>query len=363
MASTPIILLFGGSSPEHEISIRSARNIYEAMDRNTYAIQLVGIAKNGQWYALPDDFLPAGKSDIAAEGQPICLVPGSQEAPIRYLDGKPFPRPEAVFCINHGPFGEDGSLQGILRHLGLPFVGPDVLGSAVAMDKDVCKRLLREADLKVAEGLTFRYYEKDAIDYAAVRNRLGSPLFIKPANMGSSVGVSKAENKAEFDAAVAEAFRYDHKIIVEEAIVGRELECAVLGNGQVATTSIGEVAMTQATDAELYDYASKYLSDTAADILIPAPDLDNQTLAKLMLVAKNAYLALECEGMSRVDMFLTEDGAVYVNEVNTLPGFTSISMYPKLWEQAGTPYNELIDELIKLAIERGKRTAKLEKSL
>jgi D-alanine-D-alanine ligase len=180
--------------------------------------------------------------------------------------------------------------------------------------------------------------------------------------MGSSVGVRKVESKAEFDAAIQEAFRYDHKVIVEEAIVGRELECAVMGNAAVECSHVGEVAVNPEA-AALYDYESKYLSATAAQTLIPAPGLDDQILAKLLLVAKNAYRVVGCEGMARVDMFLTEEGHVYVNELNTLPGFTNISMYPKLWEHAGTSYPELINHLIQLAIERGKREAKLEKSL
>ncbi|MEM7655883.1 MAG: D-alanine--D-alanine ligase family protein, partial [Bacteroidota bacterium] len=256
-----------------------------------------------------------------------------------------------------GPLGEDGSLQGIFRHLGIPLVGPDVLASAAAMDKDVCKRLLRDADLLVAEGMSFHYAEAESIDYAAVRNQLGSPVFIKPANMGSSVGVSKAETREEFQQAIQEAFRYDTKIIVEEAIEGRELECAVLGNAAIECSGIGEVDMS----AGFYTYDAKYESPDAAKVVIPAPDLDNQIIAKLISVARSAYQTLECEGLSRVDMFLCEDGRVYVNEINTLPGFTSISMYPKLWEEQGLPYGELLDRLIELALERGARNSALER--
>ena len=357
---TPIALMFGGQSPEHEISIRSARNIFAAINKDKYEVHLIAISKTGEWFHLE----PAALEDLdfktVSGGVPLSVVPGSQRNQIRYLDGEgSFPQIEAVFPVTHGPYGEDGTLQGLLKHLNLPFVGPDVLGSAVSMDKDVSKRLLNEADLLTANSFCFHYYEKDAVDYTAVVNKLGLPLFIKPANMGSSVGVKKAENHQEFVAAIQEAFRYDHKVIVEEAIIGRELECAVLGNAEIACTSVGEVDMS----AGFYDYDSKYESPDAAKILVPAPGLDNASLAKLTLVARNAYRVLACEGMTRVDMFLTEDGQVYINEVNTLPGFTSISMYPKLWEQAGTSYEDLIDELLQLAMERGVREAALEKGL
>jgi D-alanine-D-alanine ligase len=357
---TSMALIFGGASPEHEISIRSATNIFSAIPREKYEITLIGISAQGEWYHLPLDYFSKTEAKIAEEGRALAIKPGlSGGSPFIYLDdASKGPEVEVVFPITHGPYGEDGSLQGILRHLNLPFVGPDILGSAISMDKDVAKRLLKEADLKVAEGLVYQVHEKDAIDYMAVVNKLGTPLFIKPANMGSSVGVSRASNKQEFDAAIEEAFKYDYKILIEEAIIGRELECAVLGNSILATTTVGEVEMVE---EEFYDYDSKYTSETAAKLMIPAPDLDDQILAKLLLVAKNAFLALCCEGMSRVDMFLTEEGAVYVNEINTLPGFTSISMYPALWEQAGTPYGELIDELLKLAMERGKRNSGLQK--
>ncbi|MEL6253423.1 MAG: D-alanine--D-alanine ligase family protein [Bacteroidota bacterium] len=363
-SKTSLALIFGGQSPEHEVSIRSARNIFDAIPTEKYEIVLIGVDKEGVWKHIGEGELRKENLNLKTAGKALAVVPGAKENQIVYLsttEGS-FPQVNVVFPITHGPYGEDGTLQGILMHLGLPFVGPGVLGSSAAMDKDVCKRLLRDADLKVAEYVCFQYYEKDAIDYIGVVNKLGLPLFIKPANMGSSVGVKKVESKTEFDAAIQEAFRYDHKVIVEEAIVGRELECAVMGNAVVETSHVGEVAVDPEA-AGLYDYESKYVSATAAKTLIPAPDIDDQTLAKLLLVAKNSYRVVGCEGMTRVDMFLTEEGHVYVNELNTLPGFTSISMYPKLWEHAGTSYSDLIDHLIELALERGERDKKLEKSL
>ncbi|MEZ4772103.1 MAG: D-alanine--D-alanine ligase [Bacteroidia bacterium] len=356
--SSTIALMFGGQSPEHEISVRSARNIFAAIDQSKYHVVLIGVSPSGTWHHFPLDVFQDASFTVVKGGRQIAVVPGERFGQLIYCDGSgQLPHVDVVFPILHGPYGEDGTLQGILRHISLPFVGPDVLGSAVSMDKDVAKRLLREADLLTAEFFCFHYYEKEAIDYAAVVNKLGLPLFIKPANMGSSVGVKKVENQQEFEAAVKNAFRYDHKIIVEEAVFGRELECAVMGNGEIASTGVGEVGMS----AGFYDYNSKYVSADAAKVMIPAPDVDNVTLAKLVLVAKNAYRALCCEGMSRVDMFLTDDGQVYVNEINTLPGFTNISMYPQLWQHQGTSYPELIDALIQLAFERGKREESLEK--
>jgi D-alanine-D-alanine ligase len=353
-----LALVFGGQSPEHEVSVMSAKNIFAAIDQNKYEVVLIGIDRQGRWFDLPPEAFDQKPLDIPDLGRQLILVPGAREQQIRYLEGRGrFPQVEVVFPITHGPYGEDGTLQGLFRHLSLPFVGPDVMASAVSMDKDLCKRVLREADLLVADYRCFHYYEKDAIDYAAVVNQLGLPLFIKPANMGSSVGVSKATDRDSFYGALEEAFRYDHKVIVEEAMVGRELECAVLGNGQVGTSGVGEVKMAS---ADFYSYASKY-ENHGAQVLIPVPGIDDQLLAKLMLVARNAYQAVGCEGMARVDMFLCEDDSVYVNEINTLPGFTNISMYPKLWEEAGTNYPELINALIELALERGGRELALHK--
>ena len=358
--SQPLIslgLVFGGQSPEHDISLRSARNIFAALNRERYHITLIGISREGGWYLSTESELQDPSVDIGTEGHPLVLIPGGSPS-IQRLDGTAFEAPEVIFPITHGPMGEDGTLQGLLTQLGLPFVGPDTLASAASMDKDVTKRLLRDADLLVADWVMIHSWEQESIDFLAVVNKLGLPLYIKPANMGSSVGVSRVENHEAFLAAIREAFRYDHKVLIEAAIVGRELECAVLGNEDIAATSIGEVGMMT---EDFYDYESKYESDDAAEIRIPAPDLDDQTLAKLILVAKNAYRTLGCEGMSRVDMFLTEEGEVYVNELNTLPGFTSISMYPKLWEHAGTSYKELLDELIRLTVSRGERNQRLQR--
>ena len=356
MTKKKLGLLFGGKSAEHEISIRSARNIYAAIDTSQYEVSLIGIRTTGKWMHLPDASISL-ENPFDAGGKQLALVPGADH-PIIYPTGsETFPQLDVVFPITHGPNGEDGSLQGLLRQLDLPFVGPDVLGSAASMDKDVCKRLLREAGQLIAEYLCFHKYQQDTIDYAAVRNQLGSPLYIKPANMGSSVGVSRADTQEEFEAAIYEAFKYDYKIIVEEMIVGRELECAVMGNAIPEATSVGEVVASD----QFYDYEAKYISKTAAQVQIPA-QIEDKIIAKLQYVARQAYQVLGCEGLTRVDMFLTEDNRIYVNELNTLPGFTSISMYPKLWDHAGVGYTDLINRLIDLALEKAGWMKALKKT-
>ena len=358
MNKLSLALLFGGKSPEHEVSFRSAKNIYKALDSSTYEITLIGVSYEGGWYKIPEsEFLQLDRLHVGNPYEQLALLPGA-DGPQLYgiREGKPLPTLDVVFPIIHGTNGEDGTLQGLLQQLEIPYVGPDVCGSAVAMDKDVAKRLLHQADLLVAKGSCFDSTARESLDYVALQNQLGSPLFVKPANMGSSIGVSKVETAGEFEKAVELAFKYDKKIIVEEAIIGRELECAVMGNEIPETTRVGEVVMDQG----FYDYEAKYIHETVAKVQIPAEDLSDELLSKLILVARSAYKVLCCEGMARVDMFLCEDGSVYVNEVNTLPGFTSISMYPKLWEDAGLSYPHLLDHLVQLALERGKRDQALK---
>ena len=361
MPKLTVALLFGGKSPEHEVSFRSAKNIFKALDTNKYAPLLIGVSYSGSWHLIePSAFLEMDSLPENTPLSPLALIPGGKDKQLVDLDsGRVLPQIDVVFPIIHGPMGEDGTLQGMLRQMDIPFVGPDVCGSAVAMDKDVAKRLLREADLLVAEGRAFTYTNRDSLDFAALRNQLGLPLYVKPANMGSSVGVSKVETLEEFEKAVSLAFTYDVKIIVEEGIAGRELECAVMGNEVPETTNVGEVVL----DAQFYDYASKYAGESEAKVLIPAPNLTKEELSKLILVARSAYQTLCCEGMARVDMFLCPDGRVYVNEINTLPGFTSISMYPQLWQNVGLTYPQLLDHLIQLALDRYKRNQQLESGL
>lgn len=349
-----IALICGGKSPEHEISVRSAKNVLRAIDRSLFRVTLIGIGRGGRWRLLEESQL--GKF-VPDEGPQLALVPGNTGGQIIRLDNQqPIGQPEAVFLIMHGPQGEDGTIQGLIRILDLPFVGPDVLGSSVAMDKDVAKRLLREAGLNVARGIVVHAHERGSLSYEKLTREFDSPLFVKPANMGSSVGVHKVKTAEQFKTAVEDAFLYDTKLLIEEMIHGRELECAVLGNEHPEATKVGEIVT-----AEEYSFDAKYESEDAAKLLIPA-EVSDEELGRLRLAAVQAYKALNCEVLSRVDMFLTGEGKVYINEVNTIPGFTNISMYPALWEEAGVPYTQLITRLIELSVSRYEARKRLKTS-
>jgi D-alanine-D-alanine ligase len=252
---------------------------------------------------------------------------------------------DVLFPVLHGPFGEDGSIQGLAKLANIPCVGSGIIGSAVGMDKDFSKRLLMLAGLKVADYVLVRNGKLNDTIIAEIETRLPYPVFVKPANMGSSIGVNRADNRDELISAVQQAARHDRKVLVEAAINGREIECAVLGNDAPRASVCGEISANHG----FYDYSSKYIEADGADLMIPATLTEVQQ-AHIQQVALQAFSALECRGMARVDVFLTPEDAVFVNEVNTIPGFTNISMYPKLWEQTGVGYSALIDELIELAL-------------
>lgn len=362
MVKKRIGLLFGGKSAEHEVSLQSAKNVFDAINPDKYEVVLIGIDKNGKWYLYEDaEFLvnPDNPKTIALKKseKEIAFVPGETDDPFVCKDGKSLGKLDAVFPILHGTLGEDGCMQGMLRVADIPFVGPGVLGSSISMDKDIAKKLLRDADLKVADSYTFTKVSRNNISFEEIKERLGLPLFIKPANQGSSVGVNKVDSADQFEHAVEDAFKYDNKILIEEAVKGREIECSVLGNEYPKASITGEVVAVN----DFYSYEAKYIDEKGANLEIPA-DLSEEATKKVQDVAIRAFKALNCEGMARVDVFLTEDGEVVINEINTIPGFTKISMYPKLWELSGIPYSELIDELINLAIERHQRDAELASS-
>ncbi|MDB5984377.1 MAG: D-alanyl-alanine synthetase [Pseudomonas sp.] len=354
-----VAIVFGGQSSEHEVSLQSARNVINAIDRGRYEVILIGVDKAGRWLHFDEaDYLlnasdPA-KIKLSSSGTFLSLLPGSvggQFVPVE--TGTALPRIDVVFPLIHGCFGEDGSMQGLLRLMNLPFVGPDVLGSAVCMDKDVTKRLLRDAGIAVAPFVVLTHGQ--SADFKAVAAQLGLPLFVKPASQGSSVGVSKVTDEAGFTRALALAFDYDHKVLIEQGMVGREVECAVLGNRDPQASLCGEVIAND----EFYAYDTKYLNGDQARIAIPA-QLPSDVSDQVRDVALRAYRVLECAGMARVDFFVTEDGAIVINEVNTIPGFTSISMYPKLWQASGLSYAGLIDRLIELALERAEEARLLK---
>jgi D-alanine-D-alanine ligase len=313
-----VAVIKGGRSGEHEISLRSARSIVEALDRERYEIVEYFIDPAGKW--SPAAILPE---------------PGAN------------PGIDVVFPVLHGTFGEDGTIQGLLELADLPYVGPGVLASSVSMDKDMMKRVCREKGLPVVEYVTLRRPHPDP---AEACRELGFPMFVKPANLGSSVGISKCRNCEELRAALATAAQYDSKMIVERGIAGREFECAVLGNEDPRASLPCEIVPSR----EFYDYEDKYLLD-AAVIELPAK-LEPAKTEELRRLAVEAYRAVECEGMARVDFLLeAASGRLYINEVNTIPGFTSISMFPKMWEHSGLPYPRLLDRLIELARERHRR--------
>lgn len=355
-----VALLCGGKSGEHEVSLLSARNVYNSLEKNKYNVTIVGIDKMGHWLPVSENSLiekSGGMSEITSDisDTSVSIIPSS--ANLQFSDTKheqvPF---DVVIPILHGPCGEDGSVQGLLKLANIPYVGAGVLGSAVGMDKDVMKRLLRDAGLPIGKFVTL-YKHKKPLSFAQTKKNLGMPVFIKPANLGSSVGVSRADTKKEYENAVAEAFKYDNKIIIEEYIPGREIECAILGNEEPTASIPGEIATNKSHHA-FYSYEAKYLDEHGADLIIPAPLTKKQTRAVQDLAVK-VFTTLCCEGMARVDFFLTEDGEFVVNEINTIPGFTSISMYTKLWEASGVSNKKLIDTLIQLAIKRFKTEQKL----
>lgn len=352
-----IALLCGGISPEHEVSLNSARNIYKAISKRKYDVEIIGIGRNGAWRHLSVDVLKKALSIEGTEGRALVLNPGNEFVISYKSGGKKFPKIDAVFNIIHGPFGEDGTMQGLLSVLGLPFVGPDTLGASVGMDKDFTKRILEHAGVLVAPWVTVFKHEK--IKYRSIGKKLGFPVFVKPANMGSSVGVSKADDEKELKKAVAEAFKFDTKVLIEKGLIGREIETAVLGNiDQVEVAGVGEIVMEKG----FYDYESKYISPDAAKVVVPAEKVSKKAIKKIRETAVKAYQALGLEGLARMDVFLVDGEKVYVNEPNTLPGFTNISMYPKLWGAAGLKYSDLIDRLIQLAIQRHERNDLLQRT-
>jgi D-alanine-D-alanine ligase len=347
-----VAILFGGKSAEHEVSLRSARTVAESLDPKKYEAVFIGIDKHGHWLPPQTSKVLLGQTSVANSQRSIGIVPAGQGALVR-AEHEPKGGIDVVFPVLHGPFGEDGTVQGLLRLADVPFVGAGVLGSALGMDKDVMKRLLRDAGIPIGKFATLRTGEKLAFKNAI--RMLGLPLFIKPANLGSSVGVSKVRTEAEFKKAIREAFEFDTKVIIEEFIDGREIECSVLGNEDPIASIPGEVIVHD----DFYSYDAKYIDENGASLEIPAK-LNAKTRKLVQEMAVRTFKALECEGMGRVDSFVTKDGRVIVNEINTIPGFTSISMYPKLWEASGISYSKLVDTLIKLAIERFDKQKKLK---
>lgn len=353
-----VAVLFGGKSAEHEVSLQSARNVIKALNKEKYEVIPIGINRAGKWLVgNTSKYLLHGNDPrlikLHRSSKEVALVVQSSGA-LADINGREIHgKIDVVFPVLHGPYGEDGSIQGLLKLAGVPCVGAGVLGSSVGMDKDVAKRLLRDAGISVA---TFVVSTKESpVSWSAATKKLGIPLFVKPANLGSSVGISKVRTKQEFKRATQNAFRFDIKILIEECVRGREIECAVLGNENPQASVPGEVIVNH----DFYSYGAKYLDENGATLEIPAK-LPRRIAERVRAIAVKTYKTLCCEGMGRVDFFVTNRNKIYVNEINTIPGFTSISMYPKLWEKSGISYTKLIDMLIGLAIERHKKQQRLK---
>lgn len=352
-------ILFGGKSAEHEVSLQSARNVVDAIDKSKYDTVLIGIDKSGKWHINNDSskfILNSQNPKLIALNKEnlrnVALVPQSNGSLSLDNSISETEKIDVVFPILHGPFGEDGTVQGLLKLAGVPFVGAGVLGSAVGMDKDVMKRLLRDAGIPIGKFIVLSEDEK--ISFKTVVTKLGLPFFVKPANMGSSVGVSKVSKQSQLTSAIKEAFMFDRKILLEENITGREIECSVLGNSKPIASVPGEIIIHD----EFYSYNAKYIDEHGATLAIPA-NLSKKEVSNVQRLAIATFKALSCEGLGRVDFFLKKDGTFIVNEINTIPGFTSVSMYPKLWEASGISYTKLIDILIQLAIERFEKEKRL----
>ena len=345
-------VLFGGRSAEHVVSVLSATNVMRALDPATYDAVPIFITRDGQWLlsSVEDGTLakPSG-------GTEVCLVPGGQGRLVALPpDGAPYelPKIDILFPVLHGLYGEDGSVQGVAEVALVPLAGCGILGSAAALDKDIAKRLLNQAGLPVARSVTI--HQGAAPAFAELRSGLGLPLFIKPARQGSSVGVSKVSTDVDYEAALVEGFRHDRKLLAEEFVRGREIECSVLEDphGGLFVSRTGEIV--PADSHGFYSYDAKYIDQDGAALTVPA-DLPQEIEDRIREIAARAFRAVGCDGMARVDVFVTADMRVLVNELNTIPGFTDISMYPKAMAASGVGYAELIDRLVAHGLARAGR--------
>jgi D-alanine-D-alanine ligase len=338
-----LALVAGGRSSEHEISLASARSVLEALDPDRYDVTTIAIGRDGRWEleaGTPTQALEQGGARPGA--QETLPVPAESKEVATTLGAV-----DVVLPILHGPFGEDGTVQGLLELAGVPYVGAGVAASAVCMDKDFTKKVLRESGIVVARHQTLRAGDE-------IENPFGYPVFVKPARLGSSVGITKAHDEVELRAAVELARQHDDKVLVEEFVAGTEVECGILGNRTPIASVVGEIVPHN----EWYDYAAKY-DEGGSDIIVPAR-IDDATAKRVQDIAVDAFIATECEGMARIDFFVREDGEVVLNEINTIPGFTATSVYARLFEASGIPYAELLQRLIDLALERHERRSQLK---
>ena len=338
-----VAILYGGRSVEHGVSVNSAKNIFQHIDRSRFDPLPVGINNTGQWFLTQEV-----NKDIEI-GKALGLILDPHSPGFLLLSSGDRIKADIIFPVLHGTDGEDGSIQGLIKAMDIPMVGTGVLGSAVTMNKIISKRLLKAAGVPVSRFIAYHFDDKENISWGYVKKELGSPVMVKSASLGSSVGVTKAKDEASFKNAIEEAFRYDNQLIIEEFIKGREIECAVLGNNPPAASYPGEIEISD--KYEFYTFDAKYVDGEAVSIHVPAK-LDSKTAEKIREISVKTFQVLHGEDFARVDLFLTEDGNVYVNEINTIPGFTNSSMYPMMWKERGMNFTDLISRLITLAMER-----------
>ena len=370
-------VIFGGRSGEHEISVRSARSVVEALDRQKYEVVPVAINKEGKWLSpseavrlLPEETRACvSKELVQGAPQSVAIIGDPSRRGLVALDAnqeRKLSQPlDVVFPVLHGTYGEDGTIQGLLEMAGVPYVGCGVLGSSCGMDKVAMKSLFRDAELPICKYVWFLRSEWERDERAVLRRiarQVGFPCFVKPANLGSSVGISKATDKGSLSEAIRMAARYDRKIIVEEGLDAREIECAVLGNDEPLASLPGEYVVHDEA-GKFLDYTEKYAGTGHVEFVVPAP-LSKSLTARIQRLATRAFKALDCAGLSRVDFFLRRDtGDLLVNELNTIPGLTDVSGYPKMWEASGLPFPRVLDRLIELALERHQEKARNETSI
>jgi D-alanine-D-alanine ligase len=336
-----VAVIAGGRSSEHEISVASARSVIEALDPDRYDVQTIAIQRDGRWELDSGQMRELGRP--VAETLPVPTRAGSPPETLGQVD--------VVLPILHGPFGEDGTVQGLLELAGVPYVGAGVTASALCMDKDLFKAVCRDKGIPVTRSVTVRNGDRP-------ENPFGYPVFVKPARLGSSVGITKVREERKLDDAVALARRHDEKVLIEEFVDGVEVECGVLGNREPIASVAGEIDAHGFSGVDWYDYSAKY-DEGGMDLIIP-PRIAAEAAERVQQLSVDAFVAADCEGMARADCFVREDGEVLVNELNTIPGFTATSVYAKLFEASGIPYPELLDRLIELALERHERRRKLE---
>ena len=345
-----VAILYGGRSVEHGVSVNSAKNIFEFLDRKAFNPLAVGITKSGKW------FLTDGVNKDIEKGKPIGISLDPENGGLIVLSSMEHLKVDIIFPVLHGTDGEDGSIQGLIKVLDIPMVGTGVLGSSISMNKIVSKRLLKEAGIPVSRFLTFSFAEKNTVKYGDIVKELGSPFMLKSASLGSSVGVSKVKNEIDFQKALEDSFSYDQEVLAEEFITGREIECAILGNNPAEASYPGEIVIS--SKYEFYTFEAKYVDGEAVRIDVPAK-ISKDIAEKVRKISLDAYRALHCEDFARVDLFITEDGGAYVNEINSIPGFTNSSMYPMMWKERGIDFTSLITRLITLAFERHQHSQRI----